>query len=190
MHFGKSISAAAFAIGVSAAIASTALSTTVFDPSSSTCTTPNCSSEAISGTFGALGAAQSALPWTVEIFSFAQRCLRVEVTSQTADLEIVVVAPNGTIFRNDDTGLAPCPNCPLVKIGNTPNQGWYTVQVSHFAGAANFTNFTLLHGQYPLNNANCATPTTPQSSRALTTQKSLEPEFLDEFDFETAPPMK
>jgi hypothetical protein len=188
MDFGKSIVVAAFAIGASTAIASTAHSTPVFDPSSSTCTTVNCSSETISGTFGALGAPESALPWTVEIFAFAQRCLRVEITSQTRDLEIVVVAPNGTIFRNDDSGLGPCPNCPLVKVGNTPNQGWYTVQVAQFTGGSNFSNFTLRHGLYPVNNANCATPTTPQRSRALTTQKSLDPEFFDEFDFEAAPP--
>jgi hypothetical protein len=114
----------------------------------------------------------------------------VEIVSQQADLEIAVVAPDGTIFRNDDTGLGPCPTCPLVKIGNTPNQGWYTVHVAQFAGGADFSNFTLFHGQYELNNANCATPTTPQDSRALATQKSLEPEFSDEFDSETAPPIE
>jgi hypothetical protein len=178
----------ALAIAASVAIDGTVRATPIFDPSSSTCTTANCSSETISGTFGALGAAQSALPWTVEIFALPQVCLRVEVTAQTQDLELVVVAPNGTVFRNDDGGVAPCPNCPLVQVGNTPSQGWYTVQVAQFAGGAGFSNFTLLYGVYPLDNPNCATPTTPQASRALSTRKSPEPELFDEFDFETAPP--
>jgi hypothetical protein len=188
MNLGRWLVGSAFAIAASTAMATTVHATPIFDPSSSTCTTANCSSETISGTFGVLGAAQSALPWTVEIFSFPQRCLRVEVTSQTTDLELVVVAPNGTVFRNDDGGIAPCFNCPLVKVGNTPNQGWYTVQVAQFAGGGNFSNFTLRYGVYPLNNANCSVPTTGQASRTLSTRKSPEPELFDEFDFEAAPP--
>jgi hypothetical protein len=176
----------ALAIAASVALTSGAHATSrVFDPSRDPCTTVNCSSERISGTVGSVGV--QPLSWTLHVFSVAQNCMRLEVTAEDVDLLIVVVAPNGTIFRNDDSGLANCPNCPLVKIGNTPNVGWYTVQVMQFAGAGTFGNFTMLYGVYPLNNPNCDAPTTPQSVRAVSTQKSLEPEEFDVFDSEGAP---
>jgi hypothetical protein len=185
MNSGNWFVRSALAIAGLIALASAAHASRVFDPSLDPCTTVNCSSETISGTVGSLGA--QPLSWTLQIFAQAQQCMRLEVTAESVDLLTVAVAPNGTIFRNDDSGLATCPNCPLVQIGNTPNVGWYTVQVMQFAGGGAFSNFTLRYGVYPLNNPNCAAPTTPQSVRFVSTQKSLEPEEFDVFDSEGAP---
>ena len=174
--------------------------TRVFDPSSALCTTVNCSSERISGTLGALGGGGrfplSALSWTLEIFAPRNRCLRLQVTAQDADLEAVLVAPNGSTFRNDDGLVGGCTLCPLIKVANTPNAGWYTLQIGHFAGSGTFANFTLRYGLYRAGNPNCARPTRPRSvvasERAAGQRKAEEAESPDaygeEFDLDAAPP--
>ena len=83
------------------------------------------------------------------------------MTSEFTDLETVVRAPNGTVYRNDDGGIAPCPLCPVVKVNSTPNNGWYSVTIGHFAGSPVTGNFTLSYGRYNVGNPNCAASTTP-----------------------------
>jgi hypothetical protein len=73
-------------------------------------------------------------------------------------MELVVIAPNGTVYRNDDRNGA-LDRRPLVKIGSAPNNGWYTVRVGQFAGVATETNVVLLYGRYNAGNPNCASPT-------------------------------
>ena len=97
--------------------------------------------------------------------------MRVEVTSQPADTELVVVAPNGTVFRDDDSGQG---SEPLVRIPNTPNNGWYTVQLNHFAGAAIEGNFVLRYGRYTRSNANCQPGTAPRlAAEVLDSEKAV-----------------
>lgn len=129
-----------------------------------TCTITNCSSRPVDGSVTQFG--PTAQPWVGEFFAGAGECLRLDVLSQGADLEMVVVAPNGTVFRNDDKGVG-CVLCSLVKVGSTPNNGWYTVRLSHFAGTAVGANFSMQYGRYNSGNPNCASPTpglTPASS--------------------------
>ncbi|HMR34260.1 MAG TPA: hypothetical protein PKA13_22230 [Geminicoccaceae bacterium] len=135
----------------------------MFDTTVSTCGTANCSSIVVGATLAGNGL--SAGPWTAEIFGGANECLRLDVVAQTVDLEIVAIAPNGTVFRNDDR---PGSLLPLVKINGAQN-GWYTVSVSQFAGAISDSNFNFAFGRYNLNNANCATPTTPAMAPATAT---------------------
>ena len=91
-------------------------------------------------------ATDNTLPWTLRIFSPVDTCLRAEVISQTRDLEIVLVQPDGTVFRDDDGGLGLQ---PLVKVDGTSDRGWNTLQVSRFNGDALGANFTMLYGVYP-----------------------------------------
>jgi hypothetical protein len=131
----------------------------IFDPSVSTCTGADCSSVLLSATVTSFG--PSAGKWIAEVFASSGECLRVFVPSQFTDLETVVVAPNGSAFRNDDGGGL---NRPLVKISPTPNNGWYTVSISHFAGNPVTGNFSVAYGRYPAGNPNCASATPPVST--------------------------
>lgn len=125
------------------------------------------SSATISGT--TFGFGPSAMPWTAEVYAGAGVCLRVAVTAQATDLEAVVVAPNGTVYRDDDGGGSLR---PLVKINGTPNNGWYTVSINHFAGNAVSANFTATLQRLPLNSASCLPGTSSQVAAALVAPKS------------------
>jgi hypothetical protein len=164
--------------------------TPIFDPDTIDCAGINCSSVRIDGvvreSFGEVH------PWVIELFAFAGKCLRVDVTAQNADLQAVLIAPNGNVYRNDDSGgIGPCPLCPLIKVDPTPgfdpadpfrNRGWYTLQIAPFGGAAVGANFTLLYGHYPAGNPNCAGATVP-----LAAEEAEELE-VDKSDTTSPPP--
>ena len=141
----------------------------IFDDTVSTCTTDNCSSLRIPATVFAFGPSAG----------ISDRCVRESwpsacaLTSRPAhpapDMELVVVAPNGSVFRNDDRNGA-FDRRPLVKIASAPNNGWYTVHVSQFDGAATETTSLLFYGRYPRGNANCGGATGPTlAADSLTT---------------------
>jgi hypothetical protein len=110
----------------------------------------------IGGTVNGFG--PSAGPWTAELFASPGQCLRLLVTSG-GDLIMNVVAPNGQNFFDDDSGGSLH---PLVKINNTPNNGWYTVSISHFNGAATQENFTLQYQRLAVNSSSCLPATAPR----------------------------
>ena len=87
---------------------------------------------------------------------------------------MVVRAPDGSIFRNDDKGGTSCPLCPRVVVNNTPNQGWYSTTVQHFAGSAVETNFVLLYGRYPLGNPNCGPAIAPVAGLTIEAESAAE----------------
>lgn len=124
--------------------------------SGSSCTTTNCNATILNATIKSFGL--TAGKWIAEVFASTGRCLRIDVFSEFADLETVVVAPNGAVFRNDDRAAGD--RRPLVKIASTPNNGWYTVSIGQFAGAAVTGNFSLAYGNYNFGNPNCSSPTT------------------------------
>jgi hypothetical protein len=135
--------------------------TSVFDETLSTCTGPNCANMRIAGTVFSFG--PSANTFVINAFANVGECVRFDLISPphpAPDMEIVVVAPNGTVFRNDDRNGA-LDRRPLVKIASAPNNGWYTVHVAQFNGAPTETNIVLLYGRYNAGNPNCATPTPP-----------------------------
>jgi hypothetical protein len=137
----------------------------IFDDTVSTCTALNCSSLRIPGTVTSFGG--SAGYFEIGLFATPGTCLRAEVITQGADLEMVVRAPNGQIFRNDDKGGASCPLCPRVVVRGAPSNGWYSTTLYQFAGAGVDTNFTLLYGRYsPLTNPNCNPATVPAAAPA------------------------
>jgi hypothetical protein len=71
--------------------------------------------------------------YTIDVFAGTGECLRLAVTTQPADLDLVIVSPNGTVFSNDGhLGGAPDDLQPLVKIGSGPSSGWHTVHLAYF----------------------------------------------------------
>lgn len=136
--------------------------TNLFDPSVSATTFLDASSVRLDGTLNDTNG--NAQPWTAEFYAAPGECVRFFVTSTAFDSELTVIAPNGTVFRDDDGGGLLR---PLVKIASAPSQGWYTVQVAHFAGAAMNSNFTLLYGRYSAGNVNCSGGTIPAASALL-----------------------
>lgn len=148
----------------------------IFDDSVADCTGINCSSIRLPGTVGNSDPGspqQNAEPFVLQVYSNAGQCLRLDVSVQDKDLEMVVVSPNGTVWRNDDRG--PGNLKPLVAISNTPDQGWYTVQISRFNGAADYSNFVLLYGRYVSpTNPNCGTPTLPVASALGVAEESVK----------------
>jgi hypothetical protein len=142
--------------------------TNLFDPTVSTTTLLDGSSVRLDGTLNDTNG--NSQPWTAELYAGFGECVRFFVTSTAFDAEMVVIAPNGTIFRDDDGGGSLR---PLVKVGSAPAQGWYTVQVGHFSGAAVNANFTLLYGRYNAGNPNCSIATTPQAADAAKSMKEV-----------------
>jgi hypothetical protein len=153
----------AFAVAAFSGMTIPATASEIFDPSVSTCTGADCSSVQIGGTV--TNPSNNNHPWVINTFAAAGECVRLRVLSQAADLEMTVVSPDGSVFRNDDGGLAPCALCSLVKFV-APSRGWYTVQVSHFGGTPTYSDLQLAYGRYNGANPNCASPTVPALAAA------------------------
>ncbi len=102
--------------------------------------------------------------WQIEVRAGANQCLRFDVLSQFADLRMTVIAPDGTVYGNDDRGGDICALCSLVKISPTTQKGEYTVTLSTQNGSVAEGNFMLSFGAYNPNNDNCGSPTPPRST--------------------------
>lgn len=125
----------------------------LFDPLSTT-TGINSNSQLFQGVYERNSNNTQSIPFTIQVYSAGGECLRLDVTSQPSDLEMVVVSPNGTVWRNDDfNGLLP-----VVRALTTVN-GWYTVHISHFSGSTGAGVFVLRYGRYNSGNPNCSNPT-------------------------------
>jgi hypothetical protein len=150
-----------------ASISGTASATELRDERSG-CAGENCRSAKFTGTV--LKDRTYAKPWTAQIFGgkFGD-CVRLEVLSQQTDLEMYVVGPHVEQNRWYDDDSGTCDLCPLIKF-QSPEQGWYTVVVSNFAGAPVNADFVLSYGRYPGPNPNCANPT-PQNAPATASKK-------------------
>ena len=161
----------------------TAWATELIAPASSS-TTINGGAASVQGT---TMQGPGAHPWVAQIQAPAGRCLRLAVTVEGSDLGMQVAAPSVfTAFRNDDAFVGSCIRCPVVKIGSTPNAGFYTVSINFFDGAANTTPFTLRYAHYPVGNPNCAAPTTPNAVEE-NTKGQLSPEVSPQQSQDGAP---
>jgi len=106
-------------------------------------------------------------PFTTQVWATDGICLRLDMVGSNEDnqdAEMVLVAPDGTVYRDDDR-----PNgsrLPLIEVPSTPIRGWYTLQVYRFDGRlapGDHRLFTLQYGLYNAGNPNCADlPTTPR----------------------------
>lgn len=97
-------------------------------------------------------------PWVGQVYAGATECLRLYVSTTEFDSKLTVIAPNGLVYRDDDSGDSLR---PLVRIASAPVTGWYTVQVAHWTGAPVDASFSLKYARYNNGNPNCATPTSP-----------------------------
>lgn len=130
------------------------------DVSVSACTTINCSTLSIPGDVISVPTLGFAGNFLINAYASPGECVRFDlVTPTNPDMKLVVIAPNGTVYRNDDRSGAD--HRPLVTIPSAPNDGWYTVHISEFSGAAITTNFELKYGRYNFGNPNCSTATPP-----------------------------
>ena len=132
--------------------------TNLFDPTVSATTFLDGDSVRLDGTINDTNG--NSQPWTAELYAGSGECLRLFVTSTAFDSKLTVIAPNGQVYRDDDSGGS---YRPLVKIASAPITGWYTVQVAQWAGAPTNANFTLLYGRYNAGNLNCVGGTVPVS---------------------------
>ena len=144
--------------------------TNLFNPVVSTTSVLDGASIELDGTLNDTGA--NSQPWVAELFAGIGECVRFFVTSTAFDAKLTVITPNGTIFRDDDSGGSLR---PLVEINGAPVSGWYTVQVAQFAGQPQNANFALLYGRYNVNNPNCSTPTSPFLQMNEGVQAAKEP---------------
>jgi hypothetical protein len=129
--------------------------TQLFDPQN-TSTVINSNAQLIQGISERNSTNTQAIPFIAQVYSSGNECVRLEVTDQGAqDLEIVLVSPDGLVWRDDDSAGN---NRPLVK-AITNVDGWYTVHVSQYAGGCCATVFQLRYGRYNNGNPNCASPT-------------------------------
>jgi hypothetical protein len=124
-----------------------------------TCTTANCGARVINGSYQQ-DSLNNANPFVIQVFAYANECLRIDVTSQAADLEAVLVSPNGIVYRNDDR-TPGIDFRPLLKVTPTPVRGWYTLQISKFNGGQPFADFIFSYGRYNSTNPNCFGFTVP-----------------------------
>ena len=132
-------------------------STNMFDPTISTGTALDNHAVTINGTLHDTNG--NTQPWTTQVYGRTGECMRLFVTSTNFDAKLVVIAPDGEVFRDDDSGGSLR---PLVRIQSAPLFGWYTVQVAHFNGVPQTgIDFTLKYGRYNNGNPNCAVGTAP-----------------------------
>jgi hypothetical protein len=146
--------------GASASPEGASAANLIADQVRDSCTTLNCGAVVLNGiTQGNVFA--DSIPFTSSFFANTGDCIRLDVTVADADLEIVLVSPNGTVFRNDDR---PGSTRPLL-IARAPKKGYYTAQINVFNGAQpanSLQTFTLAYGRYVEGTAtNCPSVQTP-----------------------------
>jgi hypothetical protein len=160
---------------VSLFVVASASASAIYDPKVKGCSGRNCGAVAFGATVN--GYLHSAQAWLIQVYAAAGECLRVEVTAQDTDLELRVVSPDASrTWFNDDSGLAPCPLCPLFSRDSVRDDGWYTVQIGEYGGASVQAGFTLAYGRYKAGNPNC--PAAQSASRVSKGIASPAPEFV------------
>ncbi len=106
-------------------------------------------------------------PFSIGVFSTGNECLRIAVnnqqntgTGERSDLKATLVAPNGTVWQDDDSNGNLL---PLIK-AITPSGvvGWYTLALSQFNGHAVHTAFAFQFSRFSATDSRCSPPTPPR----------------------------
>lgn len=116
-------------------------------PTRQTCATLNCGSLLLPGRINPheTTAPPLSVGWVAQVAGISGNCLRLHVVTQTADLAMSVVAPDGVVFTNDIGGVASCPACLRVVVAAS-RIGVYTVVLNNRTGAATEASFQLRAG--------------------------------------------
>jgi hypothetical protein len=139
------------------AVATALLTTTAawagpqFESVRATCGVINCSGMTLRGIH------QNSEPFIIQVYARAGECLRLDVSEQTADLVMAVLAPSvnfGAVVDDRDVGDFR----PLVFVDPVPQTGWYTVAISYWEYDTVVARFELEYGRYPGGNENCVAP--------------------------------
>ena len=135
-----------------------------------TCTHINCRSQLIRGV------SQTTEPFVIQVYAAEGECLRMEVTSQTADVEMVLISPDieDFIYTDDDRAGQ---FRPVIAVDPVTNRGWHKVLVSEYRGALERARFKLRYGRYDSGNPNCER-TTPVICTAATNSDLSKPTGL------------
>lgn len=135
----------------------------------SNCTALDCGGSTIIANYVYEQPFSQGIPFTVQLFSAGNECLRVSVTAQNLDSEAALVSPDNQVWLNDDfNGLRPR------IVARTTVKGWYTLQLTKFDGGGPGGQITFKYGRYPLSNQNCSNPTTALSAAQPAQRKPVE----------------
>jgi hypothetical protein len=123
------------------------------------CTQQNCGATFLNGA-SLMNAYGESIPFTAQVFAQPGECIRLEVTSQSADMKTVLVSPSGKIWRNDDFyGFRP------LVTAHADVRGYYTVHINYWNGNPGISTvqlFTLAYGRYVFGTpTNCPSETVP-----------------------------
>ena len=109
-------------------------------------------------------------PFSIELFSDANQCLRIAVTAQGTDLEATLTAPGGRTWQDDDSNGS---NRPLIK-AITNVRGWHVLTISHWSGASVDADFTFTVQRMSPSASGCASPTPPRITTPVATASKTE----------------
>jgi hypothetical protein len=140
-----------------------ALAGSHFESARSTCTTINCAGMTIRGL------QQANEPFVIQVYARAGECMRLDVSTQTEDTAMMLIATTaGDYATIDDTFETR----PIFGLDPVPQTGWYTVAISYFTYDDRISRFTLEYGRYPTGSINCS-QATATSAMAPVQLKSL-----------------
>jgi len=148
-------------VTLSAAASQARAADLVFDGGVDSCTTLNCGAVVLNG-IAVKNAFGDSVSFTSEVFSDVGNCIRLDVTAQSSDMQIVLVSPSGSVWRNDDRVSGD--HRPLIT-ARADVKGYYTVQINYYGGNQTINTgqwFTLAYGRYvPGTAANCPAASSP-----------------------------
>jgi hypothetical protein len=112
------------------------------------CTDINC------GAMKIRGMSQTDEPFVIQVYADFGECLRIDVTKQGKDAELLVINPNINVsMYNDDRDAAD--DRPLVVIDPVEYTGWHSILVGYWEASRKPTKFFLKYGRYDSGNPNC-----------------------------------
>jgi hypothetical protein len=134
--------------------------------SPTSCTTLNCNATLLRAniTSSLSNPGGSVEPFIIQVHNSPEYCLRLDVIGETtaggapADLEMVLVSPDGSVWRNHNRSITD--KRPLIVVPRPPSQGFYTVHISLADGVVvppgSHFNADLEYGRYTgTTNPNC-----------------------------------